>query len=126
MTKRRSGRLAVVSLVFLCAAAAALTVLVYTKRTSSTGDAQLLYGGEVIATFPQSQRLESLEGGMARVTVDGYGSKVFSGLVKLVHRDESGDVIAMIRLDETPVEVTPPVACEVTIEMMERRAGPAK
>jgi len=111
-----SGSFAVMGILLLCAAAAYLSVVHYRSQVSSTDGAQLLYEGQVMATFADSSAPRIGEGMSAIVTIKGYADQKFTGAVKLTHVEENGETTAIIQLANAPSDAHPPVPCRVTID----------
>lgn len=115
-SRSSSGSFLVVGLLLACAAAAYLSVVHYRSQVASTDGAQLLYEGQVMATFADSSAPRIDDGMSATVTIKGYADQKFSGSVKLTHVEENGETTAIIQLANAPADAQPPVPCRVTID----------
>jgi hypothetical protein len=111
-----NGAFIVCGLLLICVAAAYLTVVRYQAQVSSTGDAKLLYEGQVMASFAKSDAPKISEGMSAIVTIRGYSDQKFLGRVKLVHLEDSGESTAIITLKHPPSDAQPPTDCKVTVD----------
>ncbi len=104
-------------ILLICAAAAYLSVAHYQSQVSSTDGAQLLYEGQVMATFAKSSGPSSVAEGMpATVTIKGYAEQKFPGTIKLIHVEDNGETTAIIQLANPPSDAQPPVPCRVTVD----------
>ena len=81
----------------------------------SSMEAQLLFNGEIMASFDGESAAQITENLAAVATVTGYGERLFPGVVKIVHKEPKGNVLTMIRLNDPPKDATPPVPCHVTV-----------
>lgn len=119
-TKKRtnsvSGSFVVVFFLLTCAAAAYLTVVHYQNQVISIPGAQLLYEGQVMATFEESIAPRIREGMPAIVSIKGYADQPFKGSVKLVHIEDSGEATGIIQLASPPNNAQPPLDCKVTVD----------
>lgn len=115
-TGSSNGSFIACGLLLICAAAAYLTVIRYQGQVSSTGDAKLLYEGQVMATFAKSNAPQVTEGMPAIVTIKGYIDQKFVGHVKLTHIEDNGETTAIIALSAPPADAKPPIDCKVTVD----------
>jgi Tfp pilus assembly protein PilE len=120
-----NGPFVVVGILLVCAAAAYLAVVHRQSQISAMDGAQLLYEGQVMATFAKSN-VPIDEGMPAIVTVKGYSDQKFPGKIKLTHVEENGETTAIIQLSAAPTDAKPPVPCKVTVDtatMIESHGG---
>lgn len=111
-----NGSFIVCGLLLICIAATYLTVVRYRGQVASTGDAKLLYEGQVMASFAKSDAPKISEGMPAVVTIRGYSDQKFLGRVKLIHVEDSGETTAIITLKDPPADAQPPTDCKVTVD----------
>ena len=110
------GSFVVVGILLVCGAAAYLSVVRYQGQVSASEGAQLLYEGQVMATFAPSTNNRVNEGQPAIVTIRGYSDQKFVGHVKLVHKEDNGETTTMIQLADAPADAKPPLPCKVTVD----------
>lgn len=115
-TNSGNGIFVVCGILLICIAAAYLTVVRYQRLVPSTGEAKLLYEGQVMASFAKSSAPQITEGMPATVTIKGYSDQKFAGRVKLTHIEDNGETTAIITLKAPPADAKPPIDCKVTVD----------
>lgn len=88
------------------------------KVTSKT--ASLLFDGEAMATFEKSDAGELQTGMLASTEIEGFGKRIFPGVIKMIHKDDDGGTSALVRLLDPPMDVSPPVPCKVTVKLVKK------
>lgn len=101
--------------VLLGIAAGYLAWLQQQDLSPTSEEAQLLFNGEIMATFEGQPAAQITENLAAVATVSGYGKQLFRGVVKIVHKESPGKILTMIRLKDPPPDAKPPVPCHVTV-----------